>query len=87
MIRETFPQLEIVILCSEGLLLVLGTAFARDLGAITHHCALEENSTDKGSRVAKKWGTCIQPDCPLVIKSQPESLKSLGQGAGKLRDY
>lgn len=42
MIRETFPQLEIVILCSEGLLLVLGTAFARDLGAITHHRALGE---------------------------------------------
>lgn len=65
MIRETFPQLEIVILCSEGLLLVLGTAFARDLGAITHHRALEENSTAKGSRVAKKWDTAHSARLPF----------------------
>lgn len=42
MIRETFPPFEIVILCSEDLLLDLGTAFARSLGAVTHHHTLEK---------------------------------------------
>lgn len=68
---------------------VLGTAFSRDLGAITHHCAPEENST-RGSRVAKKWNMCIRPDCPLMSKSQPESLKSWVEGRkaeGLLRKY
>lgn len=37
MVRKTSPQFEIVILCSEGLLLVLGTDFAVGLGAIALH--------------------------------------------------
>ena len=42
MIRETFPQFQIVILCSGGLLLVLGTDFAIGLGASVLHYALEK---------------------------------------------
>lgn len=42
MVREIFLQFEIVILCSGGLLLVLGTAFGKSLGTITHHHALEK---------------------------------------------
>lgn len=60
----------------EGLLLALGTAHTRGLGAITHHCALEEDETALGSRAAKKRDTHIQPGY-LSVKSQAESLKSL----------
>ena len=42
MVRKTSPQFEIVILCSGGLLLVLGTGFAVGLGAIALHEALEK---------------------------------------------
>ena len=65
-IRETFPLFEIVILCSEDLLLDFGIAFARSLGAITHHQTLEKtkqprdwgqpgNGTPNSSQAAQQW--------------------------------
>lgn len=60
-----------------GLLLVLGTAFVRSLGAITHQ---QEKTRQPRARGEPRNGmdTRIQPGGPAVNKSQAGSLKSPG---------